>query len=570
MFFWSKSENETVDAPLASVTYKVGRKQQQILLGPGRHLVGNSNFCKIRIPLETADIVAAILVTNDQLEVKALTLNPAVIVDGKKMAVGQSISVGDIFEFTAGSTTIVITASAGISIQAKGAKIESNESKNKKIKESANPTQTEAELAFSDIDSLRQLLARKLMDQMNQEDDVELQKVASPEVKMRAKLKLRKIIAELAIPNDFPLSKSALETQVYYEVMGYGPLEPLLDDPEVTEIMVNRRDQIFVERAGKLSLAKESFSSDQALLNVIERIVSSVGRRIDTSSPIVDARLLDGSRVNAIIPPLALNGPCLTIRRFSKTPVSINKLVKWDSMTAEMAAFLEVCVSERKNLMISGGTGSGKTTLLNALSSFIPGGERLITVEDAAELQLQQQHVIRMETRPANLEGVGAVSIRDLVKNTLRMRPDRIIVGECRGAEALDMLQAMNTGHDGSMTTAHANAPEDMLRRLETMVMMAGMDLPLRAIREQIVSALTIIVQQSRRKTGRRLVTEIAWIRGLDRETAQYDVVPLISRAKDETPIYHMNTIKEFKKIEELPDELMDIFEPLKKKGKTT
>jgi pilus assembly protein CpaF len=220
--------------------------------------------------------------------------------------------------------------------------------------------------------------------------------------------------------------------------------------------------------------------------------------------------------------------------------------------------------------MISGGTGSGKTTLLNALSSFIPGGERLITVEDAAELQLQQQHVIRMETRPANLEGVGAVSIRDLVKNTLRMRPDRIIVGECRGAEALDMLQAMNTGHDGSMTTAHANAPEDMLRRLETMVMMAGMDLPLRAIREQIVSALTIIVQQSRRKTGRRLVTEIAWIRGLDRETAQYDVVPLVSRAKDETPIYHMNTIKEFKKIEELPDELLDIFEPLKKKGKTT
>jgi pilus assembly protein CpaF len=570
MFFLSKSETETVDAPLASVTYKVGRKQQQILLGPGRHLVGNSNFCKVRIPLETADIVAAILVTNDQLEVKALTLNPAVIVDGKKMTVGQSISVGDIFEFTAGSTTIVITASAGISLQSKGAKIESNESKNKKIKESANPTQTEAELAFSDIDSLRQLLARKLMDQMNQEDDVELQKVASPEVKMRAKLKLRKIIAELAIPDDFSLSKSALETQVYYEVMGYGPLEPLLDDPEVTEIMVNRRDQIFVERAGKLSLAKESFSSDQALLNVIERIVSSVGRRIDTSSPIVDARLLDGSRVNAIIPPLALNGPCLTIRRFSKTPVSINKLVKWDSMTAEMAAFLEVCVFERKNLMISGGTGSGKTTLLNALSSFIPGGERLITVEDAAELQLQQQHVIRMETRPANLEGVGAVSIRDLVKNTLRMRPDRIIVGECRGAEALDMLQAMNTGHDGSMTTAHANAPEDMLRRLETMVMMAGMDLPLRAIREQIVSALTIIVQQSRRKTGRRLVTEIAWIRGLDRETAQYDVVPLVSRAKDETPIYHMNTIKEFKKIEELPDELLDIFEPLKKKGKTT
>jgi pilus assembly protein CpaF len=568
MFFWSKTES--VDTPLASATYKIGRKQQQILLGPGRHLVGNSNFCKIRIPLENADIVAAVLVTNDQLEVKALTANPAVIVDGKKMTVGQSISVGDIFEFTAGSTTIVITASAGISLQNRGAKIESNESSAKKIKESANPAQTETDLSLTDIDGLRQLLARRLMDQMNQEDDVELQKVASPEVRMRAKLKLRKIIAELTIPADFSLSKAELETQVFHEVMGYGPLEPLLDDPEVTEIMVNRRDQIFVERAGKLSLAKESFSSDQALLNVIERIVSSVGRRIDTSSPIVDARLLDGSRVNAIIPPLALNGPCLTIRRFSKTPVSVSKLVKWDSMSAQMAAFLEVCVSERKNLMISGGTGSGKTTLLNALSSFIPGGERLITVEDAAELQLQQQHVIRMETRPANLEGIGAVSIRDLVKNTLRMRPDRIIVGECRGAEALDMLQAMNTGHDGSMTTAHANAPEDMLRRLETMVMMAGMDLPLRAIREQIVSALTIIVQQSRRKTGRRLVTEIAWIRGLDRETAQYDVVPLVTRAKDETPIYHMTAIKEFAKTEELPDELLNIFEAQKKARKTT
>jgi len=567
MYFWSKSQS--AETPLASATYKIGRNQKQVLLGPGRHLVGNSNFCKIRIPLETADIVAAILVTNDQLEVKALTASPAVIVDGKKMLVGQAISVGDIFEFTAGSTTIVISASAAISLHSKGATIEHNESKNKKISESSNPTQTAAELALSDPDSLRQFLARKLMDQMNQEDDVELQKVASTEVRMRAKLKLRKIIAELDIPADFSISKAELETQVFYEVMGYGPLEPLLDDPDVTEIMVNRRDQIFVERAGKLSLAKESFSSDQALLNVIERIVSSVGRRIDTSSPIVDARLLDGSRVNAIIPPLALNGPCLTIRRFSKTPVSIDNLLKWDSMTKEMAAFLEICVSERKNLMISGGTGSGKTTLLNALSSFIPNNERLITVEDAAELQLQQQHVIRMETRPANLEGVGAVSIRDLVKNTLRMRPDRIIVGECRGGEALDMLQAMNTGHDGSMTTAHANAPEDMLRRLETMVMMAGMDLPLRAIREQIVSALTIIVQQSRRKTGRRLVTEIAWIKGLDRDTAQYEVVPLISRAKDETPIYHLPAIREFKKAEELPDDLTNIFGQQKKASKT-
>jgi pilus assembly protein CpaF len=561
MFLWSKTpSNHTDETPLASATWKSGRKEHRVLLGPGRHLIGDSNFCKIRIPLDSDAIVAAVLVTSDMLEVKCLSAHPPVIVDGKKLTTGETISVGDIFEFTAGATTIVISASEAVSTREKGATTAANEKKSSRIRQSSDPAQTEADLALGNIDDLRQMLARKLMDQMNQEDDVELQREASQEVKSRAKLKLRKIIAELRLPDDFPVSRSELETQVFFEVMGYGPLEPLLADAAVTEIMVNRRDQIFVERAGKLSLAKVNFSSDQALLNVIERIVSSVGRRIDTSSPIVDARLLDGSRVNAVIPPLALNGPCLTIRRFSKTPISVKKLVKWESMTEEMAEFLDICVAERKNLMISGGTGSGKTTLLNALSSFIPDGERLITVEDAAELQLQQQHVIRMETRPPNLEGVGAVTIRDLVKNTLRMRPDRIIVGECRGAEALDMLQAMNTGHDGSMTTAHANSPEDMLRRLETMVMMAGMDLPLRAIREQIVSALTVVVQQSRRKCGRRLVTEIAWIRGMDRETAQYDVVPLISRAKDDTPAYNMSAIREFVKTEEMPASLLDIF----------
>jgi pilus assembly protein CpaF len=249
----------------------------------------------------------------------------------------------------------------------------------------------------------------------------------------------------------------------------------------------------------------------------------------------------------------------LTIRRFSKTPISVKQLVKWDAVTEGMSKFLDLCVKERKNIMISGGTGSGKTTLLNALSSFIPGNERLVTIEDAAELQLQQKHVIRMETRPANLEGAGAISIRDLVKNTLRMRPDRIIVGECRGAEALDMLQAMNTGHDGSMTTAHANSPEDMLRRLETMVMMAGMDLPLRAIREQIVSALTIVVQQTRRKDGRRLVTDVSWIRSLDRSTGEYEVIPLITRSKHNKLTTHDANLRKFWKEEELEGDLKSI-----------
>jgi pilus assembly protein CpaF len=324
--------------------------------------------------------------------------------------------------------------------------------------------------------------------------------------------------------------------------------------------MVNRRDQIFVERAGKISLSATNFSSDRALLHVIERIVSKIGRRIDQSSPIVDARLLDGSRVNAIIPPLAIHGPALTIRRFSKEPISVNQLIKWQSLTSAMADFLQLLVQSHKNIIISGGTGSGKTTLLNALSNFIPNTERIITVEDAAELQLQQTHVVSLETRPANLEGKGQISIRDLVKNTLRMRPDRIIVGECRGGEALDMLQAMNTGHDGSMTTAHANTPEDMLRRLETMVLMAGMDLPLSAVREQVASALTVVVQQARLKTGYRLVTHISWINSLDRNTGQYQVKHLARRDKSGAVLWDKIALAEFWEAEELagnPDEFV-------------
>lgn len=305
------------------------------------------------------------------------------------------------------------------------------------------------------------------------------------------------------------VDQEALVSDIVSEAIGFGPLEAFLEDDDVTEIMVNGPNQIYLEKFGKLSRANASFSSVQALMNVIERIVSPLGRRIDEGSPMIDARLPDGSRVNAIIPPLALTGPTLTIRKFAKERFHIDDLVKFGSLSKEMAQFLEICVKYRQNLVVSGGTGSGKTTTLNVLSDFIPDGERIVTIEDSAELQLGQPHIVSLESRPSNVEGKGAVEIRDLVRNSLRMRPDRIVIGECRGGEALDMLQAMNTGHDGSLTTGHANNPRDMLARLETMVLMAGIELPSKAIREQIASAIQIIVQQTRMSDGRRRIVSI-------------------------------------------------------------
>ncbi|AKJ31666.1 ATPase, T2SS/T4P/T4SS family [Caldimonas brevitalea] len=312
------------------------------------------------------------------------------------------------------------------------------------------------------------------------------------------------------------LDRELLCRQVLNEAIALGPLEELLEDDGVTEIMVNRYDEIYVERSGRLHRHPLTFTGDRAVMGVIERIVAPLGRRIDESSPMVDARLKDGSRVNAIIPPLALKGPTLTIRKFSKRKLQAQDLIAFGSISPPMAAFLHLCVEARKNIVVSGGTGSGKTTLLNILSNFIPPGERVITVEDAAELKLHHEHLISLEARPENVEGKGAVTIRELVRNTLRMRPDRIVVGECRGAEALDMLQAMNTGHEGSLTTLHANAPRDALARLETMVLMAGMELPLGAIREQIASAVDIIVQQTRFACGTRMVTHVVEITGME------------------------------------------------------
>lgn len=328
-----------------------------------------------------------------------------------------------------------------------------------------------------------------------------------------------KDLIEKAIENEDTVNRSEkakIAKELCDDVMGLGPLEPLLSDPTISEIMVNGPYQIYIERRGKLELTNVRFKNDEHVMNIIDRIVTSIGRHIDESSPMVDARLLDGSRVNAIIPPLSLKGPVITIRKFSKIPLTVNDIIKSGTLSLKMAHFLESSVKGKANVLVSGGTGSGKTTLLNILSSYIPDNERIVTIEDAAELQLRQAHVVTLESRPANHEGKGQITIRDLVRNALRMRPDRIVVGEVRSGEALDMLQAMNTGHDGSLTTAHANTPRDLLSRIETMVLMAGMELPVKAIREQIASAIDIIVQQTRFRDGTRKIINITEVTGME------------------------------------------------------
>ncbi len=330
---------------------------------------------------------------------------------------------------------------------------------------------------------------------------------------------LDEIIDEIRARLPRSINPERLNKEIFDEAVGLGPLEELLADDTITEIMVNGPSQVYIERAGKLELTHCSFINDASVNLIIERIVSPIGRRIDESQPYVDARLADGSRVNAIIHPLSLVGPCITIRKFSKEPFLVEDLIGFGTLTREIADFLQACVVSRKNILVSGGTGSGKTTLLNVLSSYLPTTERILTIEDAAELRLTQNHIVRLEARPANIEGRGAVTIRDLVRNALRMRPDRIVVGECRGAEALDMLQAMNTGHEGSLTTIHSNSPRDTLARLETMVLMAGMDLPVRAIREQVSSAVHMICQIARFSDGSRKVSRITEVTGLEGDT---------------------------------------------------
>lgn len=345
----------------------------------------------------------------------------------------------------------------------------------------------------------------------------------NPQIDLSNSAKVRKQVEEIfnAILDDESIVLSRTERQRLFEsitadIIGLGPIEPLLADEDVSEIMVNGPKQVYIEKKGKLIKTDITFTDDDHVMRIIDRIVAPLGRRVDESSPMVDARLKDGSRVNVVIRPLALNGPTITIRKFRKDKLTVQDLVRFGSMSQDMADFLAACVQARLNIVVAGGTGSGKTTLLNVLSSFIPEDERIITVENAAELQLHQDHVVTLESRPPNVEGKGEVTIRDLVINCLRMRPERIIVGECRGGETLDMLQAMNTGHDGSMTTIHANTPRDAVSRIETMCLMAGMDLPARAIREQIASAIHVFVQQSRLKDGSRKVTQITEVAGME------------------------------------------------------
>ena len=320
----------------------------------------------------------------------------------------------------------------------------------------------------------------------------------------------------VSLPDDI---RKQIFTEILDEMTGFGPIQPLLEDPDISEVMVNGPKKIFIEKSGKVTKSAITFDDDDHVLRIIDRIILPLGRRVDPDSPTVDARLPDGSRVNAVIRPVSIDGPCITIRKFKKDKLSVQQLIDYGSLTHNMGEFVRACVLAHLNIVISGGTGSGKTTLLNVLSGFIPEGERIVTIEDAAELQLQQDHVLRLETKVANTDGKGAVTIRDLVRNALRMRPDRIVVGECRGGEALDMLQAMNTGHDGSLTTLHANTPRDALSRLETMVLMSGMDLPLKVVRQQISSAVDLIIQQTRLKDGSRKVTAITEVIGMEGDT---------------------------------------------------
>jgi pilus assembly protein CpaF len=356
--------------------------------------------------------------------------------------------------------------------------------------------------------------------------------VPEDELRQQVQKAVDSALAETGTPLS-GVDRTRLIKEISQNILGYGPIEPFLAEDAVSEIMVNNHHTIYVERAGNIEETDVQFASERHLLQVIDRIVAQTGRRIDESSPMVDARLPDGSRVNAIIPPLAITGPSLTIRKFSRDPLTIDDLVSFGTLSHQAAAFLEACVAGKLNVLVSGGTGTGKTTMLNALSSFIPEKERIVTIEDAAELKLSQRHVISLESRPPNIEGKGQITIRDLVRNALRMRPDRIVVGECRGAEAVDMLQAMNTGHDGSLTTIHANSPRDALARTETLVLTAGFDLPLRAIREQISSAFDLIIHTQRLVDGRRRITHVTEVGRMEGDVITLSDIFLASHVAD-------------------------------------
>ena len=490
---------------------------ETITLPDGAHFAGRGESCRILLPYpEVSERHAILRVAGDSAVIEDLNSSNGTFVDGERIFAATALRPDSIVQI---GECLLRAAPAGGGTEERG----------------ETPPATPADRPSPEPppdenpDPLREM-RRSVRDQIHGELIARLDPkrlVASgidqQGLEERVRATLHEIVEEVRSNGRLPhgLDPKEIEDEVFDEAVRLGPIEGLLADDTVSEIMVNGPKKIYVERAGRLELTQCQFSDDQSVMSVVERIVSPIGRRIDESQPYVDARLPDGSRVNAVIPPLSLSGPVVTIRKFSRRTFGADDFVRFGTWTRNAAEFMRAAVIMRKNIVVSGGTGSGKTTLLNLLSGFIPHSERIVTVEDAAELRLEQPHVVRLEARPPNIEGRGAVTIRDLVRNCLRMRPDRIIVGECRGGEALDMLQAMNTGHDGSLTTAHANSPRDALARLENMVMMAGYELPSSAIREQVSSAIDLIVQQSRLADGSRKIVRIVEVTGREGDVIQ-------------------------------------------------
>lgn len=498
-----------------------GRPPQPFAFPEGVYTIGRGESCRIRLRHpEVSDLHARLRVAPGACRIEdagsrnGTRLNDAPVESGTLLAPGDVVAIGPF------SLRVVPAATPESPSEAApgGQSAEGASGPPASAAPSPNPTETAPREAAA-LKTLKREIKGQIHRELVQRLDLKrlsAARVNNQELQQRARETIDRIIQDVRGRLPPGISPEDLAREIFDEALRLGPLEKFLEDDAITEIMINGPHQVYVERNGRLEASPRDFMDEDSVLAVIERIVSPLGRRIDESQPYVDARLPDGSRVNAIIPPLSLVGPCLTIRKFSRIPFTEADMIRFETLTPAMARFLEACVRMRRNIVVSGGTGSGKTTFLNLLSRYLPPTDRIITIEDAAELRLEQPHLVRLEARPPNIEGRGAITIRDLVRNALRMRPDRIIVGECRGGEALDMLQAMNTGHDGSLTTVHANSPRDVVSRLETMVLMAGMDLPSRAIREQIASALDVVVHESRLSDGSRKITAISEIVGLE------------------------------------------------------
>lgn len=521
------------------------RDPSEFYIEPGVYTVGSDDDCKISLPNDKVDGRHAILTVNEsECWIEDLDSASGTSVGGRKISgrsqvlSSQEIGIGPfvlIFDFKPAATLEKKLTPAPEPQKKPSAPEPSNlPADTAKTINPLNDLRPEVPEEIQLRRSVKQQVHEELVERMDIKR-MALSKINRDEFHDKALNTIKEIVNDVADRLPPGITPESVIKEVYDEALRLGPLEDFLEDDTITEIMVNGPNQIYIEKKGKLTLSKQTFMDDASVMAIIERIVSPLGRRIDESQPYVDARLPDGSRVNAIIHPLSLIGPCLTIRKFSKIPFKDTDLIDFGTITEPITKFVRICVELRKNIVVSGGTGSGKTTLLNVFSNYIPSKDRIVTIEDAAELRLTQAHTVRLEARPPNIEGKGAITIRDLVRNSLRMRPDRIVVGECRGGEALDMLQAMNTGHDGSLTTVHANTPRDVISRLETMVLMSGMDLPVRAIREQIASAIDMIVHESRFSDGSRKVVKVTEIVGLEGEQiTMQDIFEYVQTGIDE------------------------------------